>query len=161
MKRLIENKHAFALGFALLAIASANVSPVQAKDQIIHDAEYYILEAQNGKVWAVEDGNLDKKIAELRTKYGRPPNLIHYMWDDQPLMSFGDPYLSEGPRLRDATPQQAGGGRHDVHPHADRTGLHAQSSGKPDRTACYPYGHLGDRFSNRIHRTRGRKRYHG
>lgn len=91
MKRLVENKHAFALGFSLLAIVCANVSPVQAKDQIIHDAEYYILEAQNGKVWAVEDGKLDQKIAELRTKYGRPPNLIHYMWDDQPLMSFGDP----------------------------------------------------------------------
>ena len=61
MKRLVENKHAFALGFSLLAIVCANVSPVQAKDQIIHDAEYYILEAQNGKVWAVEDGKLDQK----------------------------------------------------------------------------------------------------
>jgi len=41
--------------------------------------------------WAVEDGKLDQKIAELRNKYGRPPNIIHYMWDDQPVMSFGDP----------------------------------------------------------------------
>ena len=66
----------------------------QAKE-IIHDAEYYILEAQNGKVWAVEDGKLDEKIAELREKYGRPPNLIHYMWDDQPVMSFGDPLYQQ------------------------------------------------------------------
>jgi arylsulfatase len=58
---------------------------------IVHDAEYYILEAQNGKVWAVEDGKLDEKLTELRGKYGKPPNLIHYMWDDQPVMSFGDP----------------------------------------------------------------------
>ena len=58
---------------------------------IIHDAEYYILEAQNGKVWEVEDGQLDKKLTELRKKYGTPPNIIHYMWDDQPVMSFGDP----------------------------------------------------------------------
>lgn len=61
----------------------------------MHDAEYYILEAQNGKIWEVEDENLDKKIAELRKKYGRPPNLIHYMWDDQPVMSFGDPIYQQ------------------------------------------------------------------
>lgn len=59
--------------------------------KIVHDAEYYILEAQNGKTWAVEDGELDQKLAELRQKYGTPPNIIHYMWDDQPPMSFGDP----------------------------------------------------------------------
>ena len=58
---------------------------------VIHDAEYYILEAQNGKIWAVEDKELDKKLAELRKKYDSPPNIIHYMWDDQPVMSFGDP----------------------------------------------------------------------
>ena len=58
---------------------------------IIHDAEYYILEAQNGKVWEVEDGQLDKKLAELQKKFGTPPNIIHYMWDDQPVMAFGDP----------------------------------------------------------------------
>ena len=62
----------------------------QAKD-IIHDAEYYILDAQNGEKWAVEDGQLDEKLAELRKKYKNPPNIIHYMWDDQPPMSFGDP----------------------------------------------------------------------
>ena len=60
-------------------------------NRIVHDSEYYILEAQNGQVWAVEDGDLDKKLAELRKKYGTPPNIIHYMWDDQPPMSFGDP----------------------------------------------------------------------
>ena len=64
---------------------------VQANEKIIHDAEYYILEAQNGKAWAVEDGKLDQKLAELRKKFGTPPNIIHYMWDDQPVMAFGDP----------------------------------------------------------------------
>ena len=77
MKRLIENKPAFELGFALLAIACANAFPVQAKDQVIHDAEYYIIEAQNGKAWAVEDGKFDTKLAELRKKYGLPPNIVH------------------------------------------------------------------------------------
>lgn len=58
-----------------------------ATDKIIHDAEYYIIEAQNGKAWAVEDGELDKKLAELRKKFDAPPNIIHYMWDDQPVRS--------------------------------------------------------------------------
>ncbi len=64
----------------------------QAANKIVHDAEYYIIEAQNGKKWDVEDKELDKKLAELRKKNrGKPPNIIHYMWDDQPPMAFGDP----------------------------------------------------------------------
>ena len=42
---------------------------------IVHDAEYYILEAQNGKVWAVEDQGLDQKLAELKKKFRTPPNI--------------------------------------------------------------------------------------
>ena len=64
----------------------------QARD-VVHDAEYYILEAQNGKVWTVEDGELDAKLAELREKYGQPPNIIHFMWDDQPFGAVGIPAL--------------------------------------------------------------------
>ena len=78
----------------ILTLLGLGISSVQAAD-IVHDAEYYILEVQNGEVWAVEDGDLDKKLAELREKYGRPPNLIHYMWDDQPVMSFGDPLYQQ------------------------------------------------------------------
>lgn len=66
----------------------------QAKD-IVHDAEYYILEAQNGKVWAVEDGELDKKLAELKKKYGTPPNIVHFMWDDQPFGAVGIPAMQD------------------------------------------------------------------
>ena len=81
------------LGTSLvIGLASFGVSLGQDRAvDIVHDSEYYILEAQNGQVWAVEDGELDKKLAELRKKYGTPPNIIHYMWDDQPPMSFGDP----------------------------------------------------------------------
>ena len=75
---------------AAKGIVPASENP-DSRGTIIHDAEYYIIEAQNGKAWAVEDGKLDKKLAELRKKYGAPPNIIHYMWDDQPVMSFGDP----------------------------------------------------------------------
>ena len=37
-------------------------------NQIVHDTEYYILEAQNGKKWAKDDKDVDKKMAEFRKK---------------------------------------------------------------------------------------------
>jgi len=58
-----------------------------AKGAIVHDAEYYILEAQNGEKWAAEDKEIDKKLASLRKKYGTPPNIIYVLWDD---VAFGD-----------------------------------------------------------------------
>jgi arylsulfatase A-like enzyme len=86
----------FSVGLCSLAIELlANLAGLTAanaqSDKVVHDAEYYILEAQNGKVWTVEDGKLNQKLAALREKYGTPPNVIHYMWDDQPPMAFGDP----------------------------------------------------------------------
>lgn len=66
----------------------------QAKD-IIHDAEYYILEAQNGEAWDAEDEALDKKLAELRKKHGTPPNIIHVMWDDTSYGDVGIPQISK------------------------------------------------------------------
>ena len=82
---MIKLKSAIVLFFALFIYNNNN-----AQNKIIHDAEYYIIEAQNGKKWAVEDGQLDKKLAELKKEYKNPPNIVHYMWDDQPPMSFGD-----------------------------------------------------------------------
>ena len=56
--------------------------PAQAQEQkpkFVHDAEYYILEAQCGQKWAAEDKELDVKLAELKKKFGTPPNIIHVM----------------------------------------------------------------------------------
>jgi hypothetical protein len=72
------------------------------KGKIVHDAEYYILEAQNGKKWAAEDKELNKKLSELQKKYGRPPNIIHIMWDDTAYGDVGIPaafyFLPSDPR---------------------------------------------------------------
>ncbi|MDJ0792413.1 MAG: sulfatase-like hydrolase/transferase [Acidimicrobiia bacterium] len=54
---------------------------------VVHDAEYYVLFDQHGDSWAVEDAELDAKLAELETKFGTKPNIVHIMWDD---MAFGD-----------------------------------------------------------------------
>jgi len=56
-------------------------------EEIIHDAEYYILAAQNGEKWEAEDKALDKRLAALRKKHGTPPNIIYILWDD---VAFGD-----------------------------------------------------------------------
>ena len=47
-------------------------SSVQATDKIVHDTEYYILQAQNGEKWTAEDKEVDKKLADLQKKYGGP-----------------------------------------------------------------------------------------
>lgn len=63
--------------------------------QIVHDAEYYIVEAQNGKKWQAEDKELNKKLALLKKKHGRPPNIIHIMWDDTPYGDIGIPAIQK------------------------------------------------------------------
>ena len=63
-------------------VASSSSSP------IIHDAEYTILEAQNGKAWAADDKTLDKKLADIRKKNGgKPPNIVYILLDD---VGFGE-----------------------------------------------------------------------
>ena len=68
-------------------------SHLMAKDPIIHDAEHYILEAQHGEKWSTEDGALDERLAELKKKFGTPPNIIHIMWDDMAVGEVGIPEI--------------------------------------------------------------------
>ena len=81
----------------LAAIGTFLTSFTAGASQIVHDAEYYILEAQNGERWAAEDKALDEKLAELREKHGTPPNIIHVMWDDT---AFGDIGISAIQQVR-------------------------------------------------------------
>jgi len=75
-------------------------SVATAQDKIVHDAEYYILEAQNGQRWAAEDGKLNERLAALRKKYGRPPNIVHIMWDDTAFGDVGIPAIQKVRGLR-------------------------------------------------------------
>lgn len=63
--------------------------------EIVHDAEHYLLEAQHGEKWAIEDQELDAKLAALKAKYGQPPNIIHIMWDDTALGEVGIPEIQK------------------------------------------------------------------
>jgi arylsulfatase len=62
--------------------------PAALAAEIVHDAEYYVLEAQNGERWAADDKLVDRKLAEFREKNGgKPPNILYILVDD---IGFGD-----------------------------------------------------------------------
>ena len=61
----------------------------------VHDAEYYVLKAQHAEAWAAEDADLDSKLAALKEKFGRPPNIIHVMWDDTAFGDVGIPAIQK------------------------------------------------------------------
>jgi arylsulfatase len=81
------------ISFLLVLLATPQVHG----DEIVHDAEFYVLEAQHGEKWGAEDKQLDAKLTALREKYGKPPNIIHVMWDDTAL---GEIFIPEIQKVR-------------------------------------------------------------
>lgn len=81
-------------------------SSTYAKD-IIHDAEYYILEDQHGEQWATDDKNVDAKLAEFKKKNGgKSPNILYVLVDDLSFGEMGIPEMnyvrgSSTPRIND------------------------------------------------------------
>ena len=65
-----------------------------AKD-LIHDAEYYVVEAQNGEKWAADDQATAKRLADLRkANGGKPPNIVYILLDDLGYGEIGTPGLT-------------------------------------------------------------------
>lgn len=56
---------------------------------IVFDAEFVQLRDQHSQEWATADKVLQQKLAAMRKKYGKPPNIIHIMWDDHSLGEVG------------------------------------------------------------------------
>jgi len=89
----MKNKRRFGLSqllkYAVSLIASCLISvQVMAANTLVHDAEYYILQKQNGERWAVDDKDLDERLAEFRNKNGgKSPNIFYILIDD---IGFGD-----------------------------------------------------------------------
>jgi len=63
------------------------LAPFASAEEIIHDGEYYFLEARHGEKWAKEDREIDARLAEIRkNKGGQRPNILYILIDD---VSFG------------------------------------------------------------------------
>jgi arylsulfatase len=84
MKRLLP-------AVALAAVAAA---PAHGAD-IVHDAEYYVLERQHAERWAADDAAVDARLAETRAANGgKPPNILYILIDDIGFGEIGEPYLN-------------------------------------------------------------------
>jgi arylsulfatase len=90
MKRVAVLLLALSIAFVWSGLALA-----RGGDQIQYDAEYYLLLKQHGKKWGKEDKALDKKLAELLKKFGKRPNIIHIMWDDNSFGEVGLPTMNK------------------------------------------------------------------
>jgi arylsulfatase A-like enzyme len=90
MKRLLlQLKLAAILPLLVFTAASA------AGKDIVHDAEFYISQEQNGAAWAKEDKILDKTLADFRQKNGgKPPNVFYILIDDIGFGDLGSPTLN-------------------------------------------------------------------
>ena len=79
MKHIISSLLALTMGLQLAQASAAD---------IVHDAEFYILQKQNAQKWAQEDKALNQRLAEFRKKNdGKPPNIFYILIDD---IGFGD-----------------------------------------------------------------------
>lgn len=77
----------------MLGLALTFPFAATAENGIVHDAEYYILEAQHGEVWASDDQTVDARLAEFRERNGgKPPNILYVLVDD---LSFGEMGIPE------------------------------------------------------------------
>jgi arylsulfatase len=79
----------------IMLLSSGAVTAETQNGKMLQDAEYYVLEAQNGERWAKEDKAIDKKLAELKEQFGTPPNIIHIMWDDTAFGDVGIPAIQK------------------------------------------------------------------
>ena len=71
------------------------VLPASICSQIVHDAEYYILEAQNGERWKADDKEIETRLTDIRNKNGgKPPNIIYILLDDVGFGELGKPDLA-------------------------------------------------------------------
>ena len=78
----------------LVAIFCFTTSFMHGQNKIIHDAEYYVIEAQNGERWEADDKTIDTKLKEVRKKNGnQAPNIIYILLDDIGFGEIGKPDL--------------------------------------------------------------------
>ncbi|WP_424831409.1 sulfatase-like hydrolase/transferase [Ruegeria sp.] len=75
------------IGLSALICLAASIATAQ-DAPIVHDAEYYILEAQNAEQWAADNTEVDRLLEQFQiSNGGKPPNILNILIDD---IGFGD-----------------------------------------------------------------------
>ena len=93
MNKLKKSRLGITFGLAAILFL-IGAGTLWAADEIVHDAEYYIIEAQNGERWGADEKVIDQKLAEFRRRNGsRPPNIIYILLDDLGFGEIGMPGL--------------------------------------------------------------------
>ncbi len=115
------------------------------KGAIVHDAEHYVLLSQNGEQWEKEDKSIDAKLAELRKKYGKAPNIVHIMWDDTAYGDVGIPAINiirgfETPNINQMAKEGAMYARMYSEPSCTPTRAAAMTGRYPVRNGMYGVG---------------------
>jgi arylsulfatase len=88
-----ENMHVI-FKTSILLLTVFGMTSVCAKD-IQHDAEHYLLLAQNGQQWAQDDKAVDAQLAEVRqANGGKRPNIVYILLDDVGYGEIGTPDLT-------------------------------------------------------------------
>ncbi|MGI9520053.1 MAG: sulfatase-like hydrolase/transferase [Hyphomicrobiaceae bacterium] len=81
------------LGATIAAFFATGIA--HATDEVIHDAEYYVLERQHSPQWADDDKAVEAMLADIRTKNNsKPPNILYILIDDIGFGEIGEPYLN-------------------------------------------------------------------
>ena len=79
----------------LFSLIFFNSLLISAQEAIIHDAEYYIIEAQNGEKWKADNKKVDETLKKARKKNGdQRPNIIYILLDDVGFGEIGKPDLA-------------------------------------------------------------------
>ncbi len=91
----MKSKNAITVAIAVGLGLSYGSPAISAAQNIIHDAEHYILKSQNSEKWAKADIGLNKKLAALKKKFGTTPNIIYILWDDQQVGAVGNPMIQK------------------------------------------------------------------
>lgn len=88
MKHRSVSTTVLAAAMAVSFIAGTLVFDHALAEDIVHDAEFYILTAQHGEKWAGQDRELDEKLASFReSNRSKPPNILFILIDG---IGFGD-----------------------------------------------------------------------
>ena len=147
---MTKDKLCLLFGVLLIGAISTNAQ------EIIHDAEYYILKAQHGDKWAEQDQEIQKKLAALEKKHGSKPNIIHIMWDDGAVGEIGVPQIQatrgfKTPNMNKFATEGQYYSRMYTEPSctpsraAFQTGRHAIRSGMYNVSFPYEYGGMSEK----------------